>query len=256
MLSSIDIIPDLALLREDHNAFRAERHLNGMSLSRFLVFWHSAADAPNAKSTISWQYPLVELITGCAFAGLYLLFGVTVGLFYSFIAASLFIVIFVYDIRHKIIPDGLVAALGLLSLIPLFVTVLPATIQITFPSLTALLAGPVLAAPFALLWLVSGGRWMGLGDAKLALPLGWFLGMSAGISAVIIAFWAGAIIGILILIIQKINSSTIHRLLLSLHLGGITMKSEIPFAPFLIFGFVVVFFSGLDVLHLGNLLGL
>ena len=57
-----------------------------------------------------------------------------------------------------------------------------------------LLAGPLVALPFALFWLVSGGRWMGLGDAKLALIVGWGLGISYGFTALMYSFWIGTII--------------------------------------------------------------
>jgi leader peptidase (prepilin peptidase)/N-methyltransferase len=213
------------------------------------------------KSKISWQYPLVEFITGCTFVSLYLISSdplllsrsASITFIFSCIVASIFIVILVYDIRHKIIPDGLVILLAVLSLISLVVT---PDLAIHIPTLTQILAGPILAAPFALLWLISGGRWMGLGDAKLALPMGWFLGVSAGFSALIIAFWAGALVGICMMLLEKIRFSSIHRFLLSHELGHITMKSEIPFAPFLILGFVIVFFFGIDVLHLNDLVGL
>ncbi|MBX4197822.1 prepilin peptidase [Candidatus Parcubacteria bacterium] len=200
------------------------------------------------QSKISWQYPLVELTTGLVFllfflkiVGTQIVTPALIGLLlYSLVIASIFIVIFVYDLKHKIIPDGLVIALSVFALISLFVTP-----EFTFqrPSILAILAGPILAAPFALLWLMSRGRWMGLGDAKLVLPMGWFLGLTYGFSAIIIAFWIGAIIGV-------------GLILLSGKLGAITMKSEIPFAPFLIIGFLLVYFLGLNVFNLSTFWGI
>jgi prepilin signal peptidase PulO-like enzyme (type II secretory pathway) len=111
------------------------------------------------------------------------------------------------------------------------------------PSLWNILAGPVLALPFATLWLVSGGKWMGLGDAKLALPMGWILGIALGFSAIIIAFWIGAAVGIILILSEKITRR-----------GNLSMKSEIPFAPFLILGLTIVYFTGINILFIGELL--
>ena len=61
---------------------------------------------------------------------------------------------------------------------------------------------------------------MGLGDAKLVLGLGWFLGLSRALSAITIAFWVGAIVGLCFIIFKK----------------GYGMKSEIPFALYLTLG--------------------
>ncbi len=214
------------------------------------------------QSKISPQYFIVELLTGLTFLVLYLQnkdllsLNTTSGLLhltYSLIIASIFIVILVYDVRHKIIPDGLVILLSILSLGGLFVA---ADLSLRVPALIELLAGPILALPFALLWLVSGGRWMGLGDAKLALPMGWILGVSLGFSAIIIAFWVGALVGILLIFLDRLRSFSVHRFVLPFGLHRITMKSEIPFAPFLILGLAIVFFTGINVLFdLGAIIG-
>src|ERR1035437_10118568 len=76
----------------------------------------------NCKAKISIQYPIVELITGFIFAALFLkfqnvFFFNTVPVFsftYAFyaVAFSLLLVIAVYDIRHKIIPNKLSLILG------------------------------------------------------------------------------------------------------------------------------------------------
>ncbi len=193
------------------------------------------------KSTISWQYPAVELATGIIFAVIFQHVQSLVFLsFTSFILSYVFslvifcvlIVIFVYDLRHKIIPDGLSYSLSVLGLIGQFIRFFP--IGFHAPSLIGLLAGPILFAPFALLWLISRGQWMGFGDAKLALAFGWILGLVGGLSAIVFAFWVGAVVSILILVIQKMQ--------LSFKGNRLTMKSEIPFAPFLIIGFSLVYF--------------
>ena len=154
-------------------------------------------------------------------------------------------IITVYDLRHKIIPDMLVFSLAFISLIWLVANIGLADL-FQSPYIYNLIAGPILALPFFLMWLLSGGRWIGLGDAKLALGMGWFLGLISGVSAVILGFWIGAVISLGLLFVQKLN----------LIGKNLTIKSEIPFAPFLILGLLAVFFFGFDVMNLGVLFSL
>ncbi|MBI2627471.1 hypothetical protein HYW72_00915 [Candidatus Nomurabacteria bacterium] len=77
---------------------------------------------------------------------------------------------------------------------------------------------------------------MGLGDAKLALGIGWFLGISSALSALVVAFWSGAIVGIILVIFSRNRK-----------IGRLGMKSEIPFAPFLVFGAFLAFIFGLNL---------
>ncbi len=144
----------------------------------------------------------------------------------------LLVLIVVYDLKHKIIPDNFSYAFAALSLIKILF------FSTTFPfTLTSwdLFAGLILASPFALLWLISQGRWMGLGDAKLALGIGWFLGLKAGFVSIVLAFWIGAIFGVTLIGINKLQKTSLFK-------HHVTMKSEIPFAPFLILGLLLVYF--------------
>ena len=104
---------------------------------------------------------------------------------------------------------------------------------------------------------VSGGRWIGLGDGKLAIGIGTFLGFSLGLSAIVFGFWAGAIFGLGYLALQRITASAwFSRTKLGLFFArnSLTMKSELPFAPFLILGVLIVYFSGFNLLLIGSFL--
>src|SRR3989344_7311171 len=70
----------------------------------------------NCSTKISIQYPLVELATGLIFASLFLKLQ-TFGVSYVYYALmfSLLVVIAVYDLKHKIIPDKLSFIFGLLA---------------------------------------------------------------------------------------------------------------------------------------------
>ncbi len=191
------------------------------------------------KAKISFQYPIVELITGTIFGFLFWKFQfmfyintLSFFLVYTFYSLmfSLLVVIAVYDLRHKIIPDTLVFIFGALSLLGMFF-VNQYGFHAYWPGTMDLLSGPIIALPFAILWLVSKGNWMGLGDAKLALGLGWLVPFSVALSGLTISFWAGAVAGILMMFFSKKHS----------------LKSEIPFAPFLVFGFFLAFIFGYNL---------
>lgn len=188
------------------------------------------------KSRISLQYPLVELLTGSLFFGAFSIARDGVELIYLFVVFSLLVVIAVYDIRHKIIPDMFAYTFAGLTLVyTLCVLVIGESDIVTVGK--EIISGPLYAMPFAALWLFSKGKWMGLGDAKLTLGIGWFLGFGKTYLALCAAFWIGALVGVFLIIVGRITR---------LSHGGekVIMKSEIPFSPFLIIGLLVVTFWG------------
>jgi len=184
------------------------------------------------RSRISYQYPIVEAGTGILFALIFFYFppltteaGITT-IFYLIIT-SLLVIITIYDIKHKVIPDALAYSFAILAFTHIFIG--------HQPSLWHILAGPILALPFFLMWFCSRGKWMGLGDAKLVLGIGWTLGLSAGISALILAFWIGAIISVLWMMIVFRKFKT---------------QYEIPFGPYLILGMYIVLFWNVKIFDL------
>ncbi len=173
-------------------------------------------------SRLSWQYPLVEASAALLSVFVYLqhpepvqfALGLAVWLTLLFIA--------VYDLRHQVIPWSASGLLALLALVHLWIFGFNAW---------NLAAGPLLAAPLLLLSLVSRGRWMGWGDGALELGLGWLLGLTAGLTAFVVAFWIGAVAGVLLMLFS----------------ARVTMKSEVPFAPFLILGAACAYFLHVDI---------
>jgi len=78
---------------------------------------------------------------------------------------------------------------------------------------------------------------MGFGDVKLALGMGWLLGLVGGYSAVLFSFWIGGLVGIILLALSR----------------KYNMRSEIPFAPFLILGTFIVGVFGVTIFTLFNI---
>ena len=202
----------------------------------------------SCKGSISPQYPLIEAATGVLFA---LLGAAPMALPLQLLAlpiAALLIAIAVYDFKTTLIPDMWVWLFNGIALLSIFLFPLY-DIQDT---LYALLAGPLTAFPLFSLWHVSRGRWMGFGDVKLALGMGWLLGIMSGPLALFLGFVLGAVVSVLLL---ALSSPSVHRLTAPHHflhraLGiksgtGYTMKSEIPFGPFLIASTIIVWISGI-----------
>jgi len=195
-------------------------------------------------SRISMQYPAVEFLTGVIFA---LVGGASLTLFATalgLLLGAVLIAIAAYDLRHTIIPNAWVWSFNALALLSVF---LPTLYPIPY-TLWPILAGPAVALPLFALWLVSGGKWIGLGDSKLALGIGWLLGPQGGIKAVLLAFITGAIVGLGLIAFSSVfwkefvNKFTPTFVSQKFSLG-FTMKSEVPFGPFLIAACMFVWMS-------------
>ncbi|MFA5736950.1 MAG: prepilin peptidase [Candidatus Paceibacterota bacterium] len=195
------------------------------------------------QSKISWQYPLVEILTGLLFVLTFARFGFNNWLEISFywVIVSLLVPIIIYDLRHKIIPDIFVFGIGVLALIKPLLTVIEAG---AYSSLwteyqTIFLGGVIAGGIFLLLWLLSCGRWLGFGDVKLALVAGFLLGWPQVFSALILAVWIGAMTGLVLIFLTKIKLFGFSKYF--------TIKSELPFAPFIILGIILNLFFQINV---------
>lgn len=203
-----------------------------------LSFCWQGGRCRGCRTKISWQYPLIELSTGLLFALTYWHFANDwSSLIFYWLINSLLLVIVAYDYRHQIIPDRFVFAFIILALVrPIFWP--SSAMFIDFGWI--LVGGLITALPLLILWLISRGRWLGFGDVKLALGIGLVLGWSLGLSALILAFWLGAAIGLFLIVWGKTKLWRKKK--------SYTMKSEVPFAPFLVLGFWLVFFLSINVL--------
>ncbi len=183
------------------------------------------------RQKISIEYPIVEIVTSLLFL---LIFkyqfssinfeGIITILFWWYVASSL-VVIFVYDLKYCLIPDSvLFPAIAITFLYQLFFHF---HLLLNYGLATVIAPGFFLA-----IFLVSKGKWMGFGDVKLAILLGLLLGFPNILVGLFLAFFFGAIIGVLLLWLNKKG-----------------LKSEIPFAPFLILGTFVALFWGEQIIH-------
>lgn len=177
------------------------------------------------RKRVSWQYPLVELACGVLFALFYIKVGsINPLLFFNLFFVSIFVVIFVYDLKYYLILDRIILSGATLAIL--------ASIFLGKPSFPAALLGSLMSGGFfAIIVLVSKGKWMGGGDVKLGFLLGFILGWPQISVALFIAFILGSIIGLLLIVLQKK-----------------TLKSAVPFGTFLTVAAIVTMLEGERIL--------
>ncbi|MBI3290673.1 prepilin peptidase [Candidatus Falkowbacteria bacterium] len=172
---------------------------------------------------ISFQYPIVELVTALIFLWQYFLFGLSFRFFAFVILSSFLVVIFVYDLKKFLILDRVSIPAMFLALI--FNLALGVSLFDMF--LGALIGGGFFAAQF----FISRGRWVGDGDIRLGILMGLILGWKFLLVALFMAYLAGALMGIILIALNKKK-----------------MSSEIPFGPFLTASTFVVMTHGKQIL--------
>lgn len=189
------------------------------------------------NSKISFQYPLVELMTGFLFLATFLFVfpsgfiiqGLSMisffRLFYYLFFASCLMVIFFTDIKYGIIPDKILFPAIFISLVFLL-------LQYPNIPMANFLSGIGTFAFFLLLTigteLILHKNGMGFGDVKYSFLMGVFLGFPNIIFGLYTAFLTGGLLSLILVLWGKKRFS-----------GG-----TIPFGPFLVFGTFFVFFFG------------
>ncbi len=205
-------------------------------------------------SRIPREVFLAEVLTAVVFLGITarFLFSRTytlplspylISTFYLYIVFSLLIIIFFYDLRHKIIPNELTYTLTLLTFVGMFFFSFQGGTLLTYtgfhyPPLADIVGALLIPGVFVAVWYLSRGRLMGLGDPKLMLPLVLLLGWEHGLSSIILSFWIGSVTVFTLFLTSLLRKHFRHSLLPFSKRG--ILQTEIPFAPFLI---IAAFFT-------------
>ena len=177
----------------------------------------------NCGTPVSWQYPLVEFITGALFVLVVWLTPVGPLLVTRLLLVCILIVLFGIDLEHQILPNSITLpgiAIGLLlSLI--------APPGLRDAVLGALLGAGILYGIAAAYYLWRREEGMGMGDVKMLAMIGAFLGWKAVLVTLVLSSFSGAIIGVILMSAQKGN-----------------MKFALPFGTFLAIGAFVAMLAG------------
>jgi prepilin signal peptidase PulO-like enzyme (type II secretory pathway) len=200
-----------------------------------LSFLALSAKCRDCGEKISWQYPIVEFFTGIVFAfvGTYV-FSVSdtstwIESIYYLGAFSALMVVFVYDFKFMeismlVLWTAVIWTIGFLIVLD-WINYVPGVDLISLRTFSGLIAG---IGAFLFFFALSAGskeKWMGMGDAYVALLTGLIVGWPYVLGALMSAFTIGALFGIVLILMKKK-----------------TMQSQVPFAPFIVLGiFIAVF---------------
>jgi prepilin signal peptidase PulO-like enzyme (type II secretory pathway) len=256
----IDRLPnDESINGRSHCDFCGKK-LNWYDMFPVISFFILGGKTRCCKKKLSFQYPLVEMITGISFllitnyqipitkqlsiinlqySNFWMLNNwnlfVTWLLFLGI--SSCLIVIFVSDLKYQLISDYILLSLFVLSVLFRLGSGNPTPTTIynyLQPFITNHIpSGLIVCLPIFLIYFISRERAMGLGDVYLSAIMGFLLGWQAGFIALYIAFVTGAIFGLFVIIFKNKK-----------------LKSKIAFGPFLVIGTIIMLFWGEKILEI------
>ena len=187
----------------------------------------------HCKTSISFQYPLVEILTSLLAAAICYTFNFSIeAVAYFLFGAALLVIIFI-DIHHQIIPDIISLPGIILGFLFSFIN-----ISVTWQSslIGLLLGGGVLYTIAFLYSVLRKQDGMGGGDIKLLAMIGAWLGWQSLPFVILVSSASGSIIGLIAMKWQKKGGST-----------------RIPFGPFLSFAALVYTFYSEKILYFYHL---
>ena len=178
--------------------------------------------------------PIVELLTAVVFVASYLAwpFGFeTAGLVlfgFWLIALVLLVALAVYDKRWYLLPNSMVfplVAVGVAIGVTRFIFVEGSEVWQALMNMA--LGVVVISGLYFALYEYSSGKWVGFGDVKLGLFIGFILGWQGALLALFLANFIGLLYVLPLLLLRRVQTS-----------------SKIPFGPFLIAASFITFLWG------------
>ena len=179
-------------------------------------------------ASISFQYPIVEVISGLLLVLAYVVSSSVLETLMLFVLFFFSFVLVVCDVRKKAVPQEYIVPLYVAGFLwVLFFGEISASFISAF----------VFASPFLFLSVISKERWMGYGDGIVALPLGLFLsGVGSAILAFFLSFWLGFLFVVLRSVWYMCRGLQVYK-----------KREALPLLPFVVLAFFVVFMFGLDI---------
>jgi leader peptidase (prepilin peptidase)/N-methyltransferase len=200
--------------------------LDNLPLVSFLLLKGSCR---YCQTPISYQYPLVEGVTGVATVLIGWKFGLSWGFIQALFLFSALLIVSFIDLSHQIIPDWITfpgIGMGLIF-----------SWLVGSPGLWSSLIGVLTGG--GLLWLLAVGyqllakkEGMGGGDIKLLAMIGAFLGWPGVFVTLLLGSFLGTLAGIVLILIWKKDRTY-----------------PVPFGPFLSLGAVIHLFFGTALLN-------
>src|ERR1700723_2727101 len=202
------------------------------------------------RTNISPMYPLVELLNGALYLVCYLAFGMTIETVKWSIFSSLLLILVFTDLRERILPDVInYTGFAIALVLSLFLPPSDGSAQwianhyFAFPPPMPIisLADAIFGAAFGsgVLWIISEGYFrlrkregMGLGDVKMMLMAGAFLGLKRTLLTIFTGSVLGSVLGIIGIVARRKASDY-----------------ELPFGTFLGMAALLVVFFGTPIVY-------
>ena len=219
------------------------RWYDNIPLLSFVVLFGRCRDC---RKYISWEYPLIELMTGILFAGVALKFfgapllgisgnisglisaGTVIDMSFLLFAVCYLVLIFWHDYDFMLISDMVVYPA---MIVTIFYQIYKYTqsplgiADIHSPLTSSLIAGLGAAMFFFLLIWISKGKWIGGGDVKLGFLAGLIVGFPKILFVFFLTYLIGSVVSLGLIALKKK-----------------TWKSQIPFGPFMVTAILIVLF--------------
>ncbi len=240
----IDRLPKNESMLGRSHCDNCKKTLSWKDLIPVISFVYLHGKCRYCHTPLSYQYPLIELVTGTMFALTYLylnnpisniqyqisndpIFYLLFSIYYFFIV-SVMIVVFFADLKYGIIPDKIIFPAIVVVLIYLAVSTFYIPSSGVLSSILNHLSSALGSFFFFLfIYLITKGRGMGFGDIKLSFLIGLILSFPTVVLALYIAFLTGGSTGIILILWRKKS-----------------LTSKVPFGPFLVIGCLISLFLG------------
>jgi leader peptidase (prepilin peptidase)/N-methyltransferase len=193
-----------------------------------------AGKCRKCREPISIQYPIVELITGSLFLLIAWMTPDPLLLVSRLVLVSILIALFGIDLEHQILPNAITLPAIVIGMI--FNLAAPPGIRDAI--IGALLGGGILYGIAAAYYLVRREEGLGMGDVKMLAMVGAFLGWKAVLVTLVLSSFSGAVIGVGLIAMQKIDRST------DLQSQSRGMRVAMPFGTFLAVGALAAMLAG------------
>lgn len=183
----------------------------------------------HCQETISWQYPLVELMAGLLFMGGFLISANSPDfpllLARNWLLIATFMIVLVYDARFQMVP--------MLVVWPMIVIAVVINYFLGYSIFDILIFGLAGALFFIIQYLATNKKGVGEGDIWLGLLLGVALPQLSLLAlALILAYFSGTLVSVFLLLSQQKN-----------------WKSKIALGPFLSFGAIITIIFGSKIIN-------
>ncbi|NQT50053.1 prepilin peptidase [Candidatus Kuenenbacteria bacterium] len=224
-----------SIVKSRSNCPHCKENLKAQDLIPLLSFLILKGKCRQCKKKISWQYPLVEFATAALFVFLAWHYNLAGNLANPFFYRDLIfvvglVVIFTTDLRFYLILDAVSLPLAVFAFIINFFLLSNSTNYLEI-AINLIIAGIIGAGFFWIQYYFSKGKWVGGGDIRLGMAMGFILGWPNVLVALLMAYIGGAIIS-LILLATKVKK----------------MKSQVPFGVFLTAATFIVLIWGNQIL--------